>query len=256
MRILCIGDIVGSAGTEFVERRLWGVRKLFGADFVIANGENASIGNGLLPGDVQRLFDAGVDVLTGGNHTWNRRELHTMLDDCETLLRPHNYPEAPGSGHVICKTPFGEVEVINLIGLTFMNPLPCPFRTADALLERDAGVTRIRIVDFHAEATSEKRALACYLDGRVTAVVGTHTHVQTADEQILPGGTAFLTDLGMTGPLDSILGVGKQEVLKKFLTGLPVRFQPGAGEVELCGALVEADPATGAALSIERVQLR
>lgn len=255
MRILCIGDVVGEAGTTFLERRLWGVRKLLAVDFVIANGENASVGNGLLPGDFERLRGAGVDVVTGGNHTWNRKELYPALDDHAELLRPHNYPPGvPGTGYGRYKTPFGDIEVINLIGLAFMQPLPCPFRAADALLERSAAPA-VRIVDFHAEATSEKVGLAWYLAGRVTAVVGTHTHVQTADERILPGGTAAITDLGMTGPTDSVLGVGKQEVLHRFLTGLPVRHRPGAGEVELCGALIEAD-GTGRAVSIERVRLQ
>ena len=255
VRILCIGDIVGKAGTEYIEQRLWGIRKLVGADFVIANGENASPGNGLLPADAKRLHTAGVDVLTSGNHIWNRKEVYPLLDGADNLLRPHNYPTAPGSGVGVYKTPYGRVEVINLIGLTYLSPLPCPFRTADALLSQTDGAA-VRIVDFHAEATSEKRAMGFYLDGRVTAVVGTHTHVQTADEQILPGGTAYITDLGMTGPVDSVIGVGKEEVLHYFLTGLPVRFQPGAGEVLLCGVLIEADMATGRALSIERIQIK
>lgn len=254
MKILCIGDVVGSSGTDFITNRLWGIRKLTGADFVVCNGENASPGNGLLPADAQKLFDGGVDVITTGNHVWNRRELYGMLEDNVRLLRPHNYPpEAPGTGIARVKTPYGVVEVVSLMGLVYMASLACPFHMADAILARDKGAVKIRIIDFHAEATSEKKALACYVDGRATAVVGTHTHVQTADEQVLPGGTAFITDLGMTGPTDSILGVGKAEVIEKFLVGLPVRFKPGEGEVVLCGALIEADPETGKAISIERI---
>ncbi|NLT58122.1 MAG: YmdB family metallophosphoesterase [Clostridiales bacterium] len=254
MRILCIGDIVGPAGTAFVERRLWGIRKLLGADFVIANGENASAGNGLLPADARRLLDSGVDVITGGNHIWRRREIYALLEEESALLRPHNYPEAPGTGQGIYATAQGRIEVVSLIGQTYMDPIGCPFRTADRLLAAEG--SRLCVVDFHAEATSEKRALAEYLDGRVTAVVGTHTHVQTADEQILKGGTAFITDLGMTGPTDSVLGVASEEVIERFLTGLPVRFRPGEGPVALCGALIEADPETGRACSIERVCLQ
>ena len=257
MKILCIGDVVGSAGTQFVCDRLWGVRKLLGADFVICNGENASPGNGLLPNDANRIFEAGADVITSGNHIWNRRELHDMLDDNPQLLRPHNYPpEAPGSGVARVKTQFGTIEVISLIGLVYMQPLACPFRAADSILSKGANDVKIRIIDFHAEATSEKKALACYVDGRATAVVGTHTHVQTADEQILEGGTAFITDLGMTGPADSIIGVGKAEVIEKFKMGLPVRFKAGEGDVVMGGALIEVDVSTGRATCIERVNIK
>ena len=254
MKILFLGDVVGAAGCAFLEQRLWGVRKLLGADFVVANGENASVGNGLLPGDAKRLKNAGVDVITTGNHVFNRWELRSLLDEDEALLRPHNYPQAPGTGWGVYATPFGRVAVINLIGRTFLANVDCPFRTADRLLEKTADVA-VRVVDFHAEATSEKLALCAYLDGRVTAVVGTHTHVQTADEAVSPVGTATITDLGMTGPVDSILGMGKQQVLERFLTGIPVRLQPGSGEFELCGALVETDE-RGRAQSIERIRLR
>ncbi|MBQ6000048.1 MAG: YmdB family metallophosphoesterase [Clostridia bacterium] len=255
MNILLIGDIVGAAGCDFLEKRLWGIRRRLAADFVVANGENASVGNGLLPTDVRRLQNAGVDVLTGGNHTFGRWELRALLDEDSAVLRPHNYPDAPGSGLGIYATPFGKVAVLNLIGRTYLaTNVDCPFRTADRMLERLADIP-IRIVDFHAEATSEKLALRAYLDGRVSVVVGTHTHVQTADETVSPSGTASITDLGMTGPEDSILGVGTQEVVERFLTGISVRFKPGAGEVSLCGALVEVGE-DGKARSIERIQIR
>ncbi len=259
MKILCIGDVVGSLGTEFISKRLWGIRQLLGVDFCIVNGENASPGNGLLPNDAKTILASGADVITTGNHVWNRRELRDMLDDNPLVLRPHNYPsDVPGSGVARVKTPFGIVEVVSLMGLVYMNggPLACPFKTAKEITAKDKGDVLIRIIDFHAEATSEKKALACYLDGMVTAVVGTHTHVQTADQQILEGGTAFMSDLGMTGPCDSIIGVGKEEVIEKFLYGLPVRFKSGKGDVTLCGALIEVDQNTGKATSIERVEIK
>ena len=254
MKILFLGDVVGAAGCTFLEQRLWGVRKLLGADFVVANGENASVGNGLLPADAKRLKNAGVDVITTGNHVFNRWELRALLDEDSALLRPHHYPQAPGVGYGVYATPFGRVAVINLIGRSFLASVDCPFRTADRLLEKDPDVA-IRVVDFHAETTSEKLALCAYLDGRVTAVVGTHTHVQTADEAVSDAGTATITDLGMTGPVDSILGMGKDEVIERFLTGIPVRLQPGKGEVELCGALVDVDE-RGRAHAIERIRLK
>ena len=255
MKILLIGDIVGKAGVEFISRRLWSLRSLYGVDLVIANGENASPGNGLLPGDAKALLTAGVDIITTGNHVFGRKELRTMLDEEPALLRPHNYPDAPGTGLGIYQTPFGKVAVLNLIGRAFLASVDCPFRAADRALASLGDDVKVRIVDFHAEATSEKLALFAWLDGRVSAAVGTHTHVQTSDEKVSEAGTATLTDLGMTGPTDSILGMAKEEVIERFLTGMHVRLKPGAGPVELCGAVIEVG-ADGKAHAIERVRVR
>ncbi|MBC8536084.1 TIGR00282 family metallophosphoesterase [Feifania hominis] len=256
MVIMMIGDVVGRRSVEFLASHLWNIRKLHGIDLVVANGENASIGNGLLPADAQDLFAAGVDVITSGNHIWNRRQLYEMLDDSECLLRPHNYPpQNPGRGYCHVRTPKGTVMVINLQGTVYMESLENPFETAQRLLEEKRGDANVVLVDFHAEATSEKRALAEYLDGRITALVGTHTHVATADERVLSGGTAFLTDLGMTGPRDSVLGVDKKAVIKKFLDRTPVRFEQADGPIQMDAAIITADEKTGLASAIERFHI-
>ncbi len=260
MRILFIGDIFGQPGRRMVKETLPSLISEYSPDLVLANGENAAAGFGITPPLVEELLDLGIAVLTSGNHIWDKKEILPYLAEHADgrLLRPANYPaNAPGHGLYIGKTSSGTgYAVLNLQGRVFMPSIDCPFRTADALLERVPAEVKIRIVDMHAEATSEKLAMGWYLDGRVTAVLGTHTHVPTADETVLTGGTAYLTDLGMTGPYDSVIGVEKQAVIQKFLNQLPTRFDVAKGDVRLSAALVEADPETGHASSIQRILRR
>jgi len=255
MRILFLGDVVGKPGRFAVRDQLPSLRRDRGVDFVIANAENASGGVGLTVKGAEELFRAGVDVLTSGNHIWRHREIYPRLDQEPRLLRPANYPPgAPGRGAGVFATTSGEkIAVLNLLGRTFMEPVDCPFRAADALLAALPPEPRVRLVDFHAEATSEKLCLGFWLDGRVSAVIGTHTHVQTNDARVLPGGTATLCDAGMCGVQASALGMDPGNVLDRFLTTLPQRFKLAKGEPELRGAVVDADVATGAATGIELV---
>ncbi len=233
------------------------LREEYAPDLILANGENAAAGFGITPPLVEELLDLGIAVLTSGNHIWDKKEILPYLAEHADgrLLRPANYPgSTPGHGLYVGKTTSGiGYAVLNLQGRVFMPSIDCPFRTADALLERIPGNVKIRIVDMHAEATSEKLALGWYLEGRVTAVLGTHTHVPTADETVLPGGTAYLTDVGMTGPYDSVIGVEKELVIQRFLNQLPARFEVAKGDVRLCGVLIEADAQSGRALSIQRI---
>lgn len=224
-------------------------------DLVVANGENAAAGFGLTVDVARELFDYGIDVMTSGNHIWDKREIFDQLEADPRLLRPANYPPGlPGRGAGVFRTAAGTaVGVVNLEGRVFMNNLDCPFRAADALIEELRRETPIILVDFHAEATSEKMALGHYLDGRVSAVIGTHTHIQTADEQILAGGTAYLTDAGMTGSRDGVIGIRKELSIERFLTQLPVRFEVAKKDPILCGLLVEIDEQTGRALGLQRV---
>jgi metallophosphoesterase (TIGR00282 family) len=260
MRILFIGDIFGQPGRRMVKETLPSLISEYSPDLVLANGENAAAGFGITPPLVEELLDLGIAVLTSGNHIWDKKEILPYLAEHADgrLLRPANYPaDTPGHGLYVGKTSSGtDYAVLNLQGRVFMPSIDCPFRTADALLERVPAEVKIRIVDIHAEATSEKLAMGWYLDGRVTAVLGTHTHVPTADETVLAGGTAYLTDLGMTGPYDSVIGVEKQAVIQKFLNQLPIRFDVAKGDVRLCASLVEADPETGHASSIKRILRR
>jgi len=251
MRVLCIGDIVGKPGRKAVAGLLPGLRRELHIDAVVANGENAAAGRGLTLRTAEEIFAAGVDVITSGNHIWDEKEIIEHLDTELRILRPANYPAAvPGRG--VCS--FGQLTVINLMGRTFMYEIDDPFRGADRLLEAvPAG--SVVVVDMHGEATSEKTAMGWYLDGRVAAVVGTHTHVPTADQRLLPRGTAFVCDLGMVGPRDGIIGVEAEPVIRKFLTGMPVRF--GVAEkskaVQFNSVLIDIDETTGSARSIERV---
>lgn len=224
-------------------------------DLVIANAENAAAGFGVTPDVVAELLDGGVDVLTSGNHIWDKRESLPILEQEQRLLRPANYPPGlPGKGWGIYSTSAGVlVAVVNLEGRVFMNNLDCPFRAADAILDDVRSKTPIVLVDFHAETTSEKGALGNYLDGRVSAVLGTHTHVQTADERLMPGGTAFISDVGMTGSRDSVIGIRKELSVERFLTQVPVRFEVARKEPMLCGVVVAIDESTGRAEGIERV---
>ncbi len=260
MKILFIGDIFGQPGRRIVKETLPKLVEEYSPDLVLANGENAAAGFGITPPLVEELLDLGIAVLTSGNHIWDKKEILPYLAEHSDsrLLRPANYPDgAPGRGLYVGKTAAGiEYAVLNLQGRVFMPSIDCPFRTADALLGRIAARVKIRIVDIHAEATSEKQALGWYLDGRVTAVVGTHTHVPTADEAVLAGGTAYITDLGMTGPYDSVIGIDKQAIILKFLNQMPGRFEVAKGDVRLSAVLIGVDPETGRALSIRRVERR
>ncbi|NPU86429.1 MAG: TIGR00282 family metallophosphoesterase [Syntrophaceae bacterium] len=257
MKILFIGDIVGKPGRRAVRDLLPALLAERSVDFVIANCENAAAGFGVTREVVEELYGCRIDVLTSGNHVWDKREVEEFIDDYETLLRPANYPEGvPGRGSVVMPVSGGiYVGVLNLVGRVFMPAVDCPFRTAEREIEKIKHKTPIVIVDFHAEATSEKQALSWFLDGRVTAVIGTHTHVQTADETIRPGGAAYLTDAGMTGPFDSVIGTRKEAILERFLRQLPNRFDVARGDVRLQGVLIEADESSGRALKIERISL-
>jgi metallophosphoesterase (TIGR00282 family) len=258
MKILFIGDVFGRPGRRAVRACLDELVATHGIELVIANAENAAAGFGLTPDVARELFDAGVHVLTGGNHTWDKPEVLRLLEDHERILRPHNYPsQNPGSGMTVVRSDSARVAVLNLQGRAFMpHSIDCPFQAADRLLEAVRDEADVIVVDFHAEATAEKQALAWHLDGRVAALVGTHTHVQTADERVFPKGMAYITDLGMTGPHESIIGVNVQQSLGRFLTGRNTRFEPATGDVRLHAAVVDADPASGRARAIERIQRR
>jgi metallophosphoesterase (TIGR00282 family) len=263
VRILFIGDIFGRPGRTIVHERLPQLVQQRDIDLVIANGENSAAGFGITPSITEELFALGVDVITTGNHVWDKREIIDYLNladgnplsPARRLIRPANFPAgSPGWGVYEGKTRGGiPFAVMNLQGRVFMTSIDDPFRAADQLLEKIQA--RVIVVDFHAEATSEKVALGWYLDGRVTAVLGTHTHVPTADERVLPQGTAYQTDVGMSGPYDSVIGVETSIIVQRFLTQMPSRFEPAVGNVRLCAALMECDPETGRAQSIERIAL-
>lgn len=255
MRILFIGDIFASPGRHITSACLGHLVSEEKIDLVIANVENAAGGFGITPPLAEELFALGVDVMTSGNHIWDKREIYDYLNNEPRLLRPANYGAAvPGKGVVTGKARNGvPYAVLNIQGRVHMPAIECPFRTADALLADLPADTRVRFVDFHAEATSEKMAMGWHLDGRVTAVIGTHTHIPTADARILPGGTAYQTDCGMTGPYDSVIGVEKRTILHRFLTQLPARFEAASGMVELHATIVEADPGAGLARSIRPI---
>jgi metallophosphoesterase (TIGR00282 family) len=246
--ILAIGDVIGKPGRRALSQLLPGLRRLYGLDLIMVNGENAAGGIGLTVATAKEMLDAGADVLTSGNHIWMHREIYPHLDGDMPILRPLNYPPGvPGRGHLI----IDKVAVVNLMGRVFIGDFDCPFRAMDTLLAELE--PKIILVDFHAEATSEKAAMGRYLDGRVSAVLGTHTHVGTTDAQILPGGTAYVSDIGMTGPLDSVIGDDAEAAIQRFLTRLPSRLSVGKGKIALNGILVEVDDDTGKALSIERI---
>jgi metallophosphoesterase (TIGR00282 family) len=255
LNILFIGDIVGKAGRQAVAARLDRLVDLHGIDLVVANAENAAAGFGLTQEIARDLLHLGVDVLTSGNHIWDKREIIDFLDLEPRLLRPGNYhSDLPGRGSALYSTSTGvQVGVINLEGRAFMSSLECPFRTADRLIAEVRRTTPVILVDFHAEATSEKVALGWYLDGRVSAVVGTHTHVATADERVLPGGTAYITDAGMTGARDSVIGIRKELAIERFLTQLPVRFEVAKKDPILNGVIFTIDEETGRATGVRRV---
>lgn len=252
-RVLVIGDVIGRAGREALRRFLPDLRHRYKPQFVVANGENAAGGVGLTE-EVGREMFSMVDVLTSGNHIWDKKEGIAFMEKEPRVIRPANYPPpAPGKGSVVVSGPDGlKLAVLNLQGRVFMEPIDDPFRAADAAVEELRKETPCILVDFHAEATSEKVALGFYLDGRVSAVVGTHTHVATADERVLPGGTAYISDLGMAGARNSVIGIRKEQAIQKFLTSRPIRFEPDKGGSYLSGVAVEVETATGRALSITR----
>jgi len=251
MLILAIGDVIGKPGRQAIARFLPELKQQYGVDFTVVNAENVAGGIGVTPETATELLKAGADVLTSGNHIWAHKDIIPILNSETPLIRPLNYPPGvPGRGFIVSKG----VLVVNLIGRTFMGNFDCPFRTMDRLLAELPDKPPVILVDFHAEATSEKVAMGRYLDGRVSAVLGTHTHVRTIDASVLPGGTAHVTDIGMTGPIDSIIGDDPQSVLDRFLTQLPNRLSAGKGRTVVNAMLVRVDDATGRALSIERIQ--
>lgn len=256
MKILIIGDVVGNCGTEFLKQNLHSFAKDRHIDMIIANGENAAKNNGLDKETAEMLFASGVDVITSGNHIWHKFEMQNIIDDYENILRPANYPgNCPGNGYVIYNAGGVKVLVISVLGTVYLESLSCPFETVERIINREEGNYDVSIVDIHAEATSEKAALARFFDGKLSAVVGTHTHVQTADERLLPKGTAFITDLGMTGAYESILGVNCDRIINKFLTKMPTRFEQAEGECQFNAVILDVDNVSYKAKSIERVFL-
>lgn len=255
MKFLFIGDIVGSPGRDMVTQYLPKLKEKYRPQVTIVNGENAAAGKGITEKIYKQFLQLGVQAITMGNHTWNKKEIIDFIDDAPYLIRPANFPENnPGKGIIYLNINSQEVAIINLQGRTFLDPHDDPFKIGDELIEEARKRTNIIFIDFHAEATSEKQAFAWYVDGRASAVVGTHTHTQTADERILPNGTAFITDVGMTGPYDGILGVEKESVINRFLTNMPVRFEVDKkGRNQLNGCLIDVDPTTGKAIRIERI---
>ena len=254
MKILTVGDVVGGIGVQYLSSKLWSARSSYGADICIVNGENASEITGITRADAVRLLDAGADLITLGNHAFGRRDIYPFLDESPSIIRPSNFPASnPGIGYTTLKVGGCRVLCINLIGTVNMMPEASPFLEADRILEKEKGNYDISVVDFHAEATSEKIALGRYLDGRVSVVFGTHTHVQTADEEIFPSGTAYITDIGMTGPTDGVIGVMADISIKKFLTHMPEHYRVAGGEVKARGALFDVDEATGRARSVKRI---
>jgi metallophosphoesterase (TIGR00282 family) len=256
MNILFIGDIVGAPGRRALEELLPRVVDRQFIDLVVANGENASGGLGITPQVADQLLAQGIDVLTSGNHIWKHKEIIPYLESTDRLLRPANYPpDPPGRGYAIVETAAGEAAaVINLEGRVFMNPLECPFRTVDRVLEAIPKEVKVILVDMHAEATSEKQAMGWHLDGRVSAILGTHTHVQTADERILPAGSGYISDAGMTGPVDSVIGMKREIILERFLSQRPQPFKVATQNIQLQGVIVKID-ASGRCLEISRVHL-
>jgi 2',3'-cyclic-nucleotide 2'-phosphodiesterase len=257
MRVFFIGDVFGKPGRKALFEKLQGFVQAQRIDFCIANVENAAGGFGLTPQIADEFFQAEIDVLTSGNHIWDKRAILPYMAQQPRLLRPHNYPPAaPGTGLFVGHSRCGvQVAVLCLQGRVYMPPLDCPFAVGEAAVEEVRRQTKVVLVDFHAEATSEKQAFAWYMDGRVSAVVGTHTHVQTADERILPRGTAYITDLGMTGPYDSVIGSVPDIALERFLKQMPARLEPATGNPRLCGVVIEIEESTGLAVSISRINI-
>lgn len=256
MNILFIGDIVGRPGRTIMEKLLRSIQNEYKADFTIVNGENAAGGNGITREIADEIYRLGVNCITTGNHVWDQRQVFEFIDQEPRIVRPANYPQGtPGRGYTVLKGPGGvDIGIINVSGRVYMPSIDDPFQEVNKIVTTLRSKTDIIFVDFHAEATSEKIALGWFLDGRVSAVCGTHTHVQTADERVLPSGTAYISDVGMTGPRDSVLGVKKETIIKRFLTSLPVRFEIAGGAVQLNGVIIDVIPETGKARSIQRIQ--
>ena len=254
--VLCIGDVIGTVGMKYLHKRLPTLKSLKKIDAVIVNGENSADTNGITPDSANYLLNCGVDLITTGNHSFQRKESYPLYENRNLPgIRPANYPsKAPGTGSAVIDIGRAQIRVLNMMGTVEMNPvLDCPFATSDALLE---GIEeKIVIMDFHAEATGEKRALACYLDGRISAMFGTHTHVQTADEQILPGGTGFITDVGMTGPVNSVIGVSIDAAIEKMKTKMPVRLSYADGECMLNAVLFTINEKSGRTTAVERINI-
>jgi metallophosphoesterase (TIGR00282 family) len=258
MKVLFIGDIVGKVGRVTVRALLPTVVDRYKIDLVIANGENAAGGFGITDKIVSEILSYGVHIITTGNHVWDKKEFISQISKEDRLLRPLNFPPGvPGFGSIIYPLPKGiKVAVINISGRVFMSNIDCPFRTGKDEVEKLSAVTKVIIIDFHAETTSEKIAFGYFMDGKVSAIIGTHTHVQTADEKILPGGTAYITDVGMTGPYNSVIGIEKDMVIQRFLTNIPIRFETAKGDGIFSAVVLEIDEETGKANAIQRLQLR
>ena len=258
MKALFIGDIVGSPGRRAIKELVPEIVKKKKIDFVIANAENSAGGSGITPSIADELFSYGIDVITSGDHIWKKKEIADYLESSANILRPLNYPKgAYGRGATVVASKEGiKIGVLNLVGRVFMEAVECPFKAAIEKIEEIRKKTSIIIVDMHAEATSEKIALGWYLDGKVSAILGTHTHVQTADEKILPNGTAYISDCGMTGPFDGVIGRKKEQILQRFLTQMPTRFEMAEGDVRLNGVVVDVDEKTGKAEGISRIEVR
>jgi len=254
MRVLFLGDIVGDTGREAVETYLAKTLEVWNPGLVIANGENAAAGRGMTRKIAERLFDLGIDIFTMGNHVWDNKDIFSFIDEDRRIVRPANYPEGtPGRGYTLVPVGGKTVAVINVMGRAFMGDYGCPFRKLDEILHEIESITTCVVVDVHAETTSEKLAIGWYLSGRVSAVLGTHTHVQTADERVLSGGTAYLTDVGMVGAADGVLGMRKDQAIQKFLTLMPVRFEVATGALQFCAVVVDIDQ-HGRAQRIERIR--
>jgi len=254
MKILIIGDVVGARSVEYLDTKLRRLRDTIGADLVVVNGENASEIHGISAEAARDIFRAGADVITLGNHTYGKKDILAFLSDEENIIRPANYPPTcPGGGYTIYDVNGYRVLVINVLGTALLEPLACPFETVDRILSREEGNFDLSILDVHAEATSEKKALGYYFDGRINIIFGTHTHVPTADEQVLPRGTAYITDVGMTGPKVSVIGTDKDAVIEKFRTKMPVRFTVAGGEIEANALVVDIDEASGKVKSVNRM---
>lgn len=256
MRILAIGDIVGKNGTDFLRPRLKRIREEYKIDFVVANAENSAEGNGVLPGVCDSLFECGVDVITGGNHSFRRKEIFPYLNNNHKILRPYNFPVATTPGVGYCKVDFKDIKVgvINIIGVVYLESLMSPFEAIDEAIKKCSDCT-VKIVDFHAEATAEKRAMGFYIDGRVSAIFGTHTHVQTSDEEIFSGGTGYITDAGMTGVIDSVLGVKKELSIKRMKNKIPLRFENAQGRCKIECVIFDVNDKSGKTENIERLRI-
>ncbi|MGD8191107.1 TIGR00282 family metallophosphoesterase [Brevibacillus ginsengisoli] len=256
MKILFLGDICGSSGREMVKEYLPRLKRKYQPSIIVANGENSANGRGITEKIAKELYAAGVHAITLGNHTWDNKEIFDFIDQDNRMIRPANFPPGtPGKGITYVTSPEGELAIINAQGRAFLPPLDCPFTVTDRLVEEARKRTKYIFVDFHAEATSEKQAMGWYLDGKISAIVGTHTHVQTADERILPQGTGYLTDAGMCGPSDGILGMDREAVIKKFLTQLPVRFEVAGGPTQLNAVLFTLKKDTGKTGKIQRIRI-